>query len=120
SRLITLEGIVSKCCLNQLAFLSDNLKSIIRIDFISVLPQEIAFHILSYLDAISLCHAAQVSKHWNRLSDDDVVWHKLCEQHIDKKCTKCGWGLPSLWNQKKRPVIMMMTISLKFTNETKE
>lgn len=34
------------------------------------------------------------------MADDDIVWHRLCEQHIDKKCTKCGWGLPLL--EKKR------------------
>ncbi|CAG8535906.1 9808_t:CDS:2, partial [Racocetra fulgida] len=77
------------------------LKNIIRIDFIAALPKELSIHILSYLDAISLCRAAQVCKLWRRLADDEVVWHKLCEQHIDKKCSKCGWGIPSLLEQKR-------------------
>nr|CAG8436644.1 9336_t:CDS:2 [Entrophospora candida] len=51
-------------------------------------------------DATSLCRAAQVSKTWRLLADDDQVWHKLCEQHIDKKCYKCGWGLPLLEKRK--------------------
>ena len=66
------------------------------------LPRELSFKILSYLDAISLCHAAQVSKSWKYMADDDVVWHKLCEQHIDKKCYKCGWGLPLLEQKKSK------------------
>jgi F-box/WD-40 domain protein MET30 len=36
------------------------------------------------------------------MADDDVVWHKMCEQHIQKKCTKCGWGLPLLERKRLR------------------
>ena len=36
------------------------------------------------------------------LADDDVVWHRMCEQHIDRKCTKCGWGLPLLERKRLR------------------
>jgi F-box/WD-40 domain protein MET30 len=36
------------------------------------------------------------------MADDDVVWHKMCEQHIDRKCTKCGWGLPLLERKRLR------------------
>jgi F-box/WD-40 domain protein MET30 len=61
-----------------------------------MLPTELSFKILSYLDTVSLCKAAQVCRGWNELAEDDVVWHKMCEQHIAKKCKKCGWGLPLL------------------------
>jgi F-box/WD-40 domain protein MET30 len=36
------------------------------------------------------------------LSDDDVVWHRLCEQHLGSRCRKCGWGLPLLDRQRLR------------------
>ncbi len=52
--------------------------------------------ILGYLDAISLGRAAQVSKSWKALADDDLLWRRMCGQHIDRKCEKCGWGLPLL------------------------
>ena len=52
--------------------------------------------ILGYLDAISLGRAAQVSKSWKSLADDDLLWRRMCGQHIDRKCEKCGWGLPLL------------------------
>ena len=55
---------------------------------------EINYKILNYLDAKSLCRSAQVSKRWREISDDDVIWRRMCSQHIDKTCTKCGWGLP--------------------------
>lgn len=58
--------------------------------------------ILCYLDTTSLCKAAQVSQRWRSLADDDVVWHKMCEQHIDRKCVKCGWGLPLLERKRLR------------------
>ena len=63
---------------------------------------EISYKVLCFLDTTSLCKAAQVSQRWRTLADDDVVWHRMCEQHIDRKCTKCGWGLPMLEAKKLR------------------
>ncbi|CAG8956067.1 hypothetical protein HYFRA_00011850 [Hymenoscyphus fraxineus] len=95
-RNLMLQGILAQCCFPQLSYLSTTVRDLIRIDFISALPSEISFKILCYLDTTSLCKAAQVSQKWRLLADDDVVWHKMCEQHIDRKCQKCGWGLPLL------------------------
>jgi len=36
------------------------------------------------------------------MADDDIVWMKICQQHIDRKCTKCGWGLPLLERRRLR------------------
>lgn len=97
-----LQGILSTCCFPQLSFISANVRNLIKIDFLSALPTELGFKILCYLDTTSLCSAAQVSRRWRQLADDDVVWHKMCEQHIDRKCTKCGWGLPLLDQRRLR------------------
>ena len=51
---------------------------------------------------MSLCKAAQVSRKWREMADDDIVWMKICQQHIDRKCTKCGWGLPLLERRRLR------------------
>lgn len=83
-------------CSSQLSHLSDQLNEIIRIDPFSLLPREVNLRILGYLDAISLGRAAQVSKGWKALADDDLLWRRMCGQHIDRKCEKCGWGLPLL------------------------
>ncbi|KAH8812140.1 putative E3 ubiquitin ligase complex SCF subunit sconB [Xylogone sp. PMI_703] len=101
-RQLMLQGILTQCCFPQLSYLSGAVRDLIRIDFVSALPSEISFKILCYLDTISLCKAAQVSRRWRMLADDDVVWHKMCEQHIDRKCTKCGWGLPLLERKRLR------------------
>lgn len=91
-----LQGILTQCCFPQLSYLSTNVRDLIRIDFLKALPPEVSFKVLCCLDTTSLCKAAQVSQRWRSLADDDVVWHRMCEQHIDRKCEKCGWGLPLL------------------------
>lgn len=101
-RNLMLQGILTQCCFPQLSFLSGNVQKLVKIDFLSALPPEISFRILSSLDTISLCKAAQVSRRWRTLADDDVVWHRMCEQHIDRKCVRCGWGLPVLDRKRLR------------------
>ena len=101
-RNLMLQGILTQCCFPQLSYLSSNVRELIRIDFLSALPAEISYKVLCFLDTTSLCKAAQVSQRWRTLADDDVVWHKMCEQHIDRKCTKCGWGLPLLERKRLR------------------
>ncbi|ORE23251.1 WD40 repeat-like protein [Rhizopus microsporus] len=95
-RILILKGLISTCCMPQLSFLFNATQPLLRIDFVSVFPKEITLAIFSHLDAKSLCHAAQVSTKWKEIADDDQLWHRMCEQHIDKKCEKCGWGLPLL------------------------
>ncbi|KAI9299871.1 WD40-repeat-containing domain protein [Cunninghamella echinulata] len=111
-RTLILKGLLSTCCMPQLSFLFDEIKPLLRIDFVSILPREVSLQIFSYMDAKSLCHAAQVSQTWRSLADDDALWHRMCEQHIDKKCTKCGWGLPLL--DKKKQLVRKRSITTAF------
>lgn len=101
-RNLMLQGILTQCCFPQLSFIANNVRDLIKIDFLAALPDELGYQILCYLDTASLCKAAQVSQRWRSLADDDVVWHRMCEQHIDRKCTKCGWGLPLLERKRLR------------------
>lgn len=101
-RKLMLQGILAQCCFPQLSYISTSIRDLIRIDFLSAFPPEISFKVLCYLDTTSLCKAAQVSRRWRILADDDVVWHRMCEQHIDRKCNKCGWGLPLLERKRLR------------------
>lgn len=95
-RALILQGLLTMCCFSQLSLLTEQLAHLIRIDPFVVLPREIALKILGYLDATSLCRAAQVTKRWRCLADDNILWRVICEQHIGQKCHKCGWGLPIL------------------------
>ncbi|KAF5330734.1 hypothetical protein D9619_005750 [Psilocybe cf. subviscida] len=99
-RALILQGLLTMCCFSQLSLLTDQLAHLIRIDPFAVLPREVSLKVLGYLDATSLCRAAQVTKRWKRLADDNILWRGICEQHIGQKCHKCGWGLPVL--EKKR------------------
>ncbi|KAJ1309824.1 hypothetical protein OPQ81_006589 [Rhizoctonia solani] len=95
-RALILQGLLTMCCFSQLSMLSEQLATLIRIDPFLLLPREVCLKILGHLDAISLMNAAQVSRSWRALADDDVLWRMMCEQHIEKRCLKCGWGLPLL------------------------
>ncbi|KAF8803573.1 WD40 repeat-like protein [Phlegmacium glaucopus] len=95
-RALILQGLLTMCCFSQLSLLTEQLAHLIRIDPFVVLPREVALRILGYLDATSLCRAAQVTRRWRCLADDNILWRGICEQHIGQKCHKCGWGLPIL------------------------
>ncbi|KAI9475784.1 MAG: quinon protein alcohol dehydrogenase-like superfamily [Benjaminiella poitrasii] len=116
-RLLILKGILASACTPQLSFVATAAKPLLCTDFTAVLPTEITKQIFSLLDATSLCSAAQVSKRWKLLADDDTLWHRMCEQHINRKCTKCGWGLPLL--QKRKVVVMHHDVSVKNNNVKK-
>lgn len=103
-RLLILRGLLSQCCFPQLSTISQEISQLVRIDFIATLPVEISLKILCYLDCQSLCNAAQVSRKWKELADDDRVWHHMCEQHIDRKCPNCGWGLPLMHMKRAREI----------------
>jgi len=92
------------CCFSQLSLLSSELAMAIRIDPFSLFPREVSLRVLGYLDAISLGRAAQVSRLWRSLADNDLLWRNMCEQHIERKCEKCGWGLPRLRESRGQPV----------------
>ncbi|KAJ2721422.1 ubiquitin-binding SDF ubiquitin ligase complex subunit met30 [Coemansia sp. Benny D115] len=101
-RLLILQGIVNLCCIPQLSYLNKVVPQQLRVDFLAAAPPDISLKILSYLDAKSLCQAAQVSRTWAALANEDILWHRMCAQHIDKVCKKCGWGLPLLDKSSRR------------------
>ncbi|RMZ83246.1 hypothetical protein DV738_g1216, partial [Chaetothyriales sp. CBS 135597] len=109
-RKLMLQGILAQCCFPQLSYLSGSVRELIKIDFLAALPAEVSYRILCFLDTAALCKAAQVSRRWRQLADDDVVWHRMCEQHIDRKCTKCGWGLPLLERKRLRATKRQMQL----------
>ncbi|KAI9031643.1 WD40-repeat-containing domain protein [Phycomyces nitens] len=46
-------------------------------DFLDLLPHEIALHILSYVDLPTLLQVGKVSRRWNELSQDQILWREL-------------------------------------------
>ena len=101
-RLLILRGLLTIACPSQLTFLQEALTAEMRLDPLEVLPREVSLKVFSYLDAISLGRAAQVSHSWKETADDDLLWRTMCEQHIERKCEKCGWGLPLLGERRRK------------------
>ncbi|KAK4649926.1 E3 ubiquitin ligase complex SCF subunit scon-2 [Podospora pseudocomata] len=101
-RELMLQGVLSQLCFPQLSLISREVNEALKIDFITALPVELSQKILCYLDTVSLTKAAQVSQRWRQLADSDAVWVYMCEQHVNRKCTKCGWGLPLLERKRLR------------------
>ncbi|KAI8918284.1 WD40-repeat-containing domain protein [Powellomyces hirtus] len=117
-RPLILDGLLDNCCLPQLSYMAGALGPLLRVDFISNAPTEIAIGILQYLDAKSLCHAARTCSSWRKLADDDIIWHRMCEQHIDRKCKKCGWGLPLLDNKRRNHLLGKRSSSARRAEDT--
>lgn len=90
------------CCASEIRVLQSELTSDARLDPFATFPREISLKILGFTDAITLGRAAQVSCRWRDLADDDLLWRTMCAQHIERKCRKCGWGLPLLSEKKRR------------------
>ncbi|KAH9862513.1 hypothetical protein IAQ61_009930 [Plenodomus lingam] len=77
-----------RCKKPTLHFVADVVNPALKRDFIASLPTELSLEILGYLDAKSMCSAAQVSKYWRKLTDThETAWKELFE--------KDGFKLPS-------------------------
>ncbi|CAK7268492.1 hypothetical protein SEPCBS57363_003119 [Sporothrix epigloea] len=96
---LMLQGIMTQCCFPQLSKVAREVADQLKIDFITALPAEDMFFLSLRLHS---CNTLYFSKQWRELADDDQVWHRMCEQHIDRKCTKCGFGLPLLERKRLR------------------
>ena len=81
-------------------------------DFISLLPRELALHVLSNLKPFDLMSCAQTCRTWRQLADDNDIWRQKCyEENITGKIflknfflgeQKCLHGL-TLFFQTARP-----------------
>lgn len=91
-RALILQGLLTMCCFSQLSLLTDQLAHLIRIDPFAILPREVGIKILGYLDATSLCRAAQVARRWKCLADDDILWRGI---HLGEKTENLSLPLSS-------------------------
>jgi F-box and WD-40 domain protein 1/11 len=80
------EHLLSRMCHYQHGHINAYLKPMLQRDFISLLPKKgldhVADNILSYLDADSLFAAELVSKEWNRVISEGMLWKKLIERKV--------------------------------------
>ncbi|TNY21860.1 WD40 repeat-like protein [Rhodotorula diobovata] len=117
-RLLILRGLLTIACPSQLSFLQEALNLEMRLDPVELLPREVTLKVFGYLDAITLGRAAQVSRAWKGMADDDLLWRTMCEQHIERKCEKCGWGLPLLGERRRKARLAMNALPTSRAGET--
>eukprot|EP00037_Helgoeca_nana_P011350 m.101882 g.101882 ORF g.101882 m.101882 type:complete len:542 (-) comp20780_c1_seq1:208-1833(-) len=58
--------------------LQTTVTSKIRQDFLTVLPEEMSYHILAFLGPNDLLSCSAVSRHWRRLAENDRLWKPQC------------------------------------------
>lgn len=76
-----LYNILRRCDRSTLSVMSGLIIPALRCDFLSLLPLELTYNILSYLDFRSLCQIAEVCKSWKRIVNSaDWLWRNLLEQ----------------------------------------
>lgn len=77
-RLAQLSALIDQCSHGELLHIKKTIKPLLKRDFIAYLPVEISLHILQYLSPRDIFHCAQVSKTWQLVCDDNLLWHRLC------------------------------------------
>ncbi|CAH1760436.1 6335_t:CDS:2, partial [Entrophospora sp. SA101] len=70
--------LLRRCPTNTLQYVSNIILPTLRKDFLGTLPLELSLHIVRYLDASSMCKAAQVNKQWRDVVDGDGFTWKRC------------------------------------------
>ncbi|OCF30810.1 hypothetical protein I316_07533 [Kwoniella heveanensis BCC8398] len=81
-RFAFLSGLIGELRLNEALAVSRKIEPLLRRDFLRELPAELALHCLSFVDEPrTLARAAQVSRHWNELLQDEHTWKDLFERH---------------------------------------
>lgn len=73
-RLVAVDRLIEHCEPTQVRHMMKVIEPQFQRDFISLLPRELALHVLSYLSPIDLLRAAQTCRSWRFLADDNLLW----------------------------------------------
>lgn len=98
-RLVAVDRLIEHCEPTQVRHMMKVIEPQFQRDFISLLPEELALQVLSYLPPKDLMRAAQTCKSWRSLCDDNLLWKEKCRQlniTIDASAnrTKRTYGRP--------------------------
>ncbi|KAL8598767.1 hypothetical protein ACOMHN_033330 [Nucella lapillus] len=85
-RMMALDDLITLCEPSQVRHMMHVIEPQFQRDFISLLPKELALHVLSYLDPKDLLQAAQTCCYWRVLCEDNLLWREKCrEEGINEK-----------------------------------
>jgi F-box and WD-40 domain protein 1/11 len=76
------KAILQRMCHQQHGEIDQFLKPMLQRDFITLLPGNLSEHVLSLLDAKTLCASACVSKNWRTKIAHGMLWRKLIERKV--------------------------------------
>lgn len=79
-RLVAVDKLIETCEPTQVRHMMKVIEPQFQRDFISLLPKELALHVLSYLEPKDLLRAAQTCVSWRFLADDNLLWKEKCKQ----------------------------------------
>lgn len=72
--------LMRRCSGPTLQFMSNIILPTLKRDFLGGLPLELTYHVMRYLDVVSMCNAARVSKRWRVVADGDAgLWRRRLE-----------------------------------------
>lgn len=77
-RKVALDELVARCDASLQRHLLGIVEPQFQRDFISLLPKELAFMVLSNLEPKDLLRAAQTCRYWKSLCDDNLLWREKC------------------------------------------
>jgi F-box and WD-40 domain protein CDC4 len=91
---------LKRCHIKTLQFVAGEVNPALKCDFLTMLPIELSLNVVKYLDAKSMCRAAQVSRKWRLvINSDEGAWEKLFHQDGFflpegelKRAIREGWG----------------------------
>jgi len=92
--------LLRRCTKPTLHFVADVVNPALKCDFIALLPTELSLNIIGYLDAKSMCSAAQVSRKWREMVDtNEGAWKELLDkdgyilpENELERAIEEGWG----------------------------
>ncbi|KAG4071511.1 hypothetical protein HA402_011665 [Bradysia odoriphaga] len=79
-RLLAVDQLIEHCEPTQVRHMMKVIEPHFQRDFISLLPRELALHVLSYLEPKVLLRAAQTCRSWRFLCDDNLLWKEKCKK----------------------------------------
>ncbi|KAI0262348.1 WD40-repeat-containing domain protein [Gloeopeniophorella convolvens] len=87
SRQDYLATLIAHCTARELFFISTRIAPLLKRDFLTDLPVELALHILSFIDhPRTLARVARVSRGWHALAQDERAWCGLASAyHFDSE-----------------------------------
>ncbi|XP_065110762.1 F-box/WD repeat-containing protein 7 isoform X2 [Paramisgurnus dabryanus] len=84
-KLLALDELIDSCEPTQVKHMMQVIEPQFQRDFISLLPKELALHVLSFLEPKDLLQAAQTCRNWRILAEDNLLWREKCkEEGIDE------------------------------------